>query len=50
MALTVAGTAVGPYVFSFGRDISGGYGAAALVCATVAGMLLLLATKADRPA
>jgi sugar phosphate permease len=49
MALNVAGTAVGPYVFSFGRDLSGGYGGAALVCAAVAVALLVAVTRADRP-
>jgi sugar phosphate permease len=49
MSLNVAGTAVGPYVFSFGRDLSGGYGGAALVCAAVAVALLVAVTRADRP-
>jgi sugar phosphate permease len=49
LALTVSGTAVGPYVFSFGRDLSGGYGAAALVCTGLAVGLLLAATRANRP-
>jgi sugar phosphate permease len=50
MALTVAGTAVGPYIFSFGRDVTGSYTAPALLC-TVLGVLLLVgAAKADRPA
>jgi len=50
MALVVSGTAVGPYIFSFGRDLSGGYGAAAVVCAACAAVLLVAATRANRPA
>jgi len=49
MSLNVAGTAVGPYVFSFGRDLSGGYGGAALICAAAAVALLVAVTRADRP-
>ena len=49
MALTVAGTAIGPYIFSFGRDITGGYAAAALLFTGVGTVLLIGATRADRP-
>jgi sugar phosphate permease len=49
-ALLVAGTAIGPYVFSFGRDLVGSYAAPALLCTGVAAVLLVLAPRADRPA
>lgn len=49
MALTVAGTAVGPYVFSFARDLSGSYLPAALGCAAMGTVLFLAATRAERP-
>lgn len=48
-ALTVAGTAVGPYVYSLGRDLTGGYAAPALGCTLLAAVLLVGATRADRP-
>lgn len=50
LALTVFGTAVGPYVFSLGRDLTGSYAVPALLCAAVALVLFLGATKANRPA
>jgi sugar phosphate permease len=49
MAFTVVGTAVGPYVFSLGRDLTGSYGLPALLCAAVALALLLAAGRANRP-
>jgi MFS transporter, OFA family, oxalate/formate antiporter len=49
MAMNVAGTAFGPYVFSFGRDLTGSYATPALVSAGVGVALLLGATRADRP-
>lgn len=49
MSLTVAGTALGPYVFSFSRDLSGSYAAAAFVCSIFGAALLLAATRAERP-
>lgn len=49
LALTVGGTAAGPYVYSIGRDFAGGYAAPAVACAIVAGVLFLGATRADRP-
>lgn len=49
LALMVGGTAVGPYIFSLGRDLAGGYAAPALLCSIAGGVLLLLATTADRP-
>mgnify|MGYP006272743621 CR=1 FL=1 len=48
-ALTVGGTAVGPYAFSFGRDLTGGYAAPALVSCAVGAVLFLAATRAERP-
>jgi sugar phosphate permease len=49
MALTVAGTAIGPYVFSFSRDLSGSYAAAGAGCALVGFVLFLAATRAEQP-
>ena len=49
-AITVAGTAVGPALFSGVRDLTGTYSAAALGTAAVAVVLLVLMTRADRPA
>ena len=49
LALTVLGTAVGPYVFSLGRDFLGGYGAPALACGVVGVVLFVGATRAERP-
>ncbi|MFP4484674.1 MAG: MFS transporter [Spirochaetaceae bacterium] len=49
LALTVFGTAIGPYVFSLGRDVTGSYAAPALVCTAIALVLLGGATKANRP-
>ena len=49
MALNVAGTAVGPYAFSFARDLTGGYAAPALACAAVGAVLFLGAPRANRP-
>lgn len=49
LALTVAGTAVGPYIFASGRDLTGGYASAALICAGAAVLLWLLASRAERP-
>jgi sugar phosphate permease len=49
LALTVAGTAVGPYVFSFSRDLSGSYVPAALGCGIVGLVLFLAAFRAERP-
>ncbi|MFW6251373.1 MAG: MFS transporter [Alkalispirochaetaceae bacterium] len=49
MSLTVAGTAVGPYLYSFGRDLSGGYAVAALLCTAIGATLFLGALRAERP-
>lgn len=49
MALVVAGTAVGPYVFSFARDLSGSYAPAALACAGIGAVLLVGSHRAERP-
>ncbi|MFW6214805.1 MAG: MFS transporter [Alkalispirochaetaceae bacterium] len=48
-SLTVAGTAVGPYIFSAGRDITGGYTVVALSCSLLALILILSALGANRP-
>lgn len=49
MSLVVAGSAVGPYVFSFVHDLAGSYAPAALACAAVGAVLLLAAGRAERP-
>jgi len=49
MALTVLGTAVGPYVFSLGRDLTGSYATPALLCTGFAVILLTGASRANRP-
>lgn len=49
MSLVVAGSAVGPYVFSFVHDRAGSYAPAALACAAVGAVLLLAAGRAERP-
>lgn len=50
LAMTVTGTAVGPYFFSLGRDLSGSYMAPALVCTVLVVVLFLGAFRANRPA
>lgn len=49
MAMQVAGSAVGPYVFSLSLSKTGGYAAAALACVGAALVLLVLGTKAEQP-
>jgi sugar phosphate permease len=49
MAIMVGGTAIGPYLFSLGRDLTDGYAAPALLCGGVGLVLLVGAAKADRP-
>jgi sugar phosphate permease len=48
-ALSVAGSAIGPYLFSFGRDLTGGYAAAAAVCGAITTILFVSSFWADRP-
>lgn len=48
-ALMVIGTALGPYLFSFARDVSGSYRAAALAGAAIAVVLTVTAGWAERP-
>lgn len=48
-ALAVAGSAVGPYLFSLGRDISGNYDLAVIACGIIAVVLLVGSFRADRP-
>ncbi len=48
-SVTVLGTAIGPAFFSFARDLTGRYSAAALVTGVCAVALGVLAIKADRP-
>lgn len=49
-AITVVGTALGPAFFSGLRDVFGTYAPAAIVTAVIGVVLILLATRADRPA
>jgi OFA family oxalate/formate antiporter-like MFS transporter len=49
MALNVAGTAVGPYAFSFARDLTGGYAVPAVTSAAIGAVLFVGATRANRP-
>lgn len=48
-SIVVAGTAVGPYLFSVVHDQFGSYRAATLLCAVVALILLAAAPRANRP-
>lgn len=50
MAVQVAGSALGPYVFSLSFSATGGYGLTAAVCLTVAAALCIASVKADKPA
>ena len=49
-AITVAGTAIGPILFSAVRDLRGNYSAAAMMTAVLAAGVGLAAIRADRPA
>lgn len=49
MGWTVAGSAVGPYLFSLALDTFGGYGAASLITALIAVVILVFAPFANRP-
>ncbi|MFW5689738.1 MAG: MFS transporter [bacterium] len=48
-ALSVAGSAVGPYLFSFGRDLTGSYAAPAIVCGVVTAVLFVGSFSANKP-
>ncbi|QDS94529.1 Major Facilitator Superfamily protein [Roseimaritima multifibrata] len=48
-SIVVAGTAVGPYLFSLAHDQFGTYRPATLLCAVLAIILLALSPRADRP-
>lgn len=48
-AIVVAGTAVGPYLFSIAHEQFGSYRPAALLCAVAALVLLVASARADRP-
>ncbi len=48
-ALAVAGSAIGPYFFSFIRELTGAYAAPALACAVAGSVLLVAAFRAERP-
>jgi MFS transporter, OFA family, oxalate/formate antiporter len=49
-ALGVAGSAIGPYVFSFGRDLTGSYALPAAICGLIATVLFAGYFWAERPA
>jgi MFS transporter, OFA family, oxalate/formate antiporter len=49
-ALAVGGSAIGPYFFSFGRDLSGGYLIPTLLCGVLAAALFVASFWANRPA
>ncbi len=49
MGWTVAGSAVGPYLFSLALALFGNYGAASIITAVIAAVLLVLTPLADRP-
>ncbi len=48
-SIVVAGTAVGPYLFSVTHDQFGSYRAATLLCASIAVILLAASPRAERP-
>lgn len=48
-SIVVAGTAVGPYLFSVTHDQFGTYRSATLLCAIVALILFVASSRADRP-
>jgi cyanate permease len=48
-AWTVAGSAVGPYLFSLSLDITGSYSAIAIVSLGITAALFIASLKADRP-
>ena len=48
-AFTVAGSAVGPYLFSLSLDIAGSYALISIICLCITAALFLAAFKADRP-
>lgn len=49
-SLSVAGSALGPYLFSFGRDVTGSYAVPAAICGVIAAVLFVGSFWADRPA
>ena len=49
IAIQVAGSAVGPYVFGLSLSVTGGYEGAGVATLVVAVLLLLGATRADQP-
>ncbi len=50
LAWTVAGSAVGPYLFSLSHSLTGHYSVAAWLCLSVSAVLWFMALKAERPA
>lgn len=48
-ALSVSGSAVGPFIFSLGRDLSTNYTLPALFCGAAALVLFVASFRADRP-
>lgn len=49
-AWTVAGSAVGPYLFSLSLDVAGSYALISIICLCITAALLIASLKADRPA
>ena len=50
VAIQVAGSAVGPYLFGLSLRVTGGYRSVGLATFAIAALLLIGATKADQPA
>jgi len=48
-SLIVAGSAVGPYIYSLSLDFAGSYTVAALISIAIVGTLFIAAFRADRP-
>lgn len=48
-SIVVAGTAIGPYLFSVAHDLVGAYRPATLLCAVAAVVLIAASWRADRP-
>ncbi len=49
MAWTVIASSLGPYMFSLSLDITGSYDLVGWICAGIAGLVFLLAFRADNP-
>ncbi len=49
LSLTVFGSALGPYLFSLSLKYAGSYGMVALLCMTLAAILLFMSVRTDNP-